>query len=161
MVSSETAAVSGPSQSRCVDDCRKGSNNNSFHTLMLTNANILHSKLDVLQYIADTAHLDLICITESWLNSDIPDSFCQFDNFLVFRKDRSHRIGGGVIIFARDSLHPRFISPVNTSGLDFAIVWITLRPKILPRPLSVIITAVLYCPPGYDVPSRKSLIAYI
>ena len=160
IASIETAAVS--TQNRCINDSRNVSNNYSlFPTLMLTNANRLHNKLDELHYIADIEHLDLICITESWLNSDIPDSFCQFDNFLVFRKDRSHRVGGGVIIFARDSLHPRYISPVNTSSLDFELVWITLRPKILLRPLSVIIVAVLCCPPWYDLLSIKSLIAYI
>ena len=44
---------------------------------------------------------------------------------------------------------------------DFEILWILIRPCLLPRPLSVIIVAVLYCPPWYSVGKCRDLTNYI
>lgn len=49
----------------------------------------------------------VLCFTESWLNSSIPDSLLlQYfrNDFNVFRSDRKRQEGGGVAIFVRSSI---------------------------------------------------------
>jgi len=50
--------------------------------------------------------------------------------------------------------------PVHTD-FNFEVLWISLRPKILPRPISILFCAVVYCPPWYSSDLRKALCCYI
>ena len=129
--------------------------------VMLTNANRLHNKIDELYCLVNTERFDVICITETWLSPEVPDSVYQMPDFLIFRRDRLDRMGGGVMFYVRPCLNPRSIVPCVASANEFELLWILLRPARLPRPLSVIIVAVLYCPPWYDRQTKKQLTEHI
>jgi len=43
----------------------------------------------------------------------------------------------------------------------YEVLWISVRPKQLPRPLSLLIIAVVYCPPSYNVELKKNLADFI
>ena len=109
----------------------------------------------------DREHFDLIAITETWLTNEVPDSVYHLPSFVIFRRDRPDRLGGGVLCFARSSLQPFAIDPLLDRGQDFELLWIAMRPHRLPRPLSLIVVAVLYCPPWYDASTKKQLIDHI
>ena len=51
---------------------------------------------------------DIICISESWLDSTIPDGQVAIDGFQIYRKDRfrqgNRREARGVAIYARDDI---------------------------------------------------------
>ena len=53
----------------------------------------------------NTTNPDIVCVTESWLNSTISDSVIISDtNFSVFRKDRiDTRVGGSVCILVNSA----------------------------------------------------------
>ena len=62
------------------------------------NARSLNDKLNDLHTLM-MEPIDLICITETWLRSDIPDSLIIDGlNYSIFRCDRVGKIGGGVCI---------------------------------------------------------------
>ena len=42
----------------------------------------------------------------------------------------------------------------------FEILWSIVRPKQLPRPLSCLIIAVVYCPPNYDASTMKKTVIF-
>jgi hypothetical protein len=44
---------------------------------------------------------------------------------------------------------------------NFEILWIMTRPRVLPRPTSVLIVAVVYCPPWYNAGTNNELCEYI
>jgi hypothetical protein len=101
----------------------------------------------------------IIAITESWLNPDIPDVAVYLDNFNVMRKDRFTGSGGGVMLYISSEVNSRRLS--NFECDNFEVMWAAVRPKVLPRPLSILIVGVVYCPPSYDVNKKRDLACYI
>jgi len=62
------------------------------------NARSLLPKFDELLISADTQQPEIICITESWLCSDIEDSEILSPGYQILRHDRN-RHGGGVLMY--------------------------------------------------------------
>lgn len=62
-------------------------------------------KINKLHHLLDTVKYDIVCITESWLDSSTPNSVLLHDcDYSIFRKDRpSDKIGGGVCILTKNS----------------------------------------------------------
>jgi len=63
---------------------------------------------DELELYIREEHIDIIGITETWLNEDIEDSEMNFDGFALFRKDRNSPTktrGGGVALYIRNELN--------------------------------------------------------
>ena len=58
-------------------------------------------KLDELIAVIETRNPDIVCIVESWLCVDIPDSELYILGYQIFRKDR-HRHGGGVLVYIKN-----------------------------------------------------------
>ena len=46
--------------------------------------------------------VDVLCLTETWLTSNIPDSFIDFPNDTVYRCDKGR--GGGCCIYVKSTL---------------------------------------------------------
>ena len=60
-------------------------------------------KLDLIKCEADA--YDVLVFSESWLKPEVRDENISIENFLPpFRTDRCDRLGGGVIIYVRDTL---------------------------------------------------------
>ena len=57
------------------------------------------SGLFFLEIVCNNNEIDLVCITESWLNCGIPDSGLSLINYLIFWNDRLTTTGGGVCIY--------------------------------------------------------------
>ena len=129
---------------------------------MLTNANHVLNKLDELFLLLQILHVDIIAITESWLSDEILDSVCSFNNYHLVRKDRqTGAMGGGVMLYIANSINFRVMDLPPDDDFQFEILWISLRPKFLYRPLSILIVCVVYSPPWYDCETRKALCKYI
>ena len=43
---------------------------------------------------------------------------------------------------------------------DFEFMWIALRPKQLPRPFTILLIAVVYCPPSYNADRKKNSLKF-
>ena len=130
-------------------------------SVLLTNVNRLSNKLDELYILLADSSVDIVCITETWLTAETPDSFCNLFGYLFYRNDRIERMGGGVGCYVKTGIFSRLIDPPVLKKLNFEVLWLALRPSVLPRPLSVVIVLVVYVPPWYDVASKKSLIDYL
>ena len=48
--------------------------------------------------------LDIVCLTETWLNESISDFEILATGYDVYRQDRQNRTGGGVLIAIKSSL---------------------------------------------------------
>ena len=77
----------------------------SIPSLLLTNANRIINKLDELYLLTTRFSPDIICISESWLSSDVPDGMCNLSDYILYRRDRVDRIGGGVMCYVRSWLN--------------------------------------------------------
>lgn len=115
----------------------------------LYNARSIVNKIDNLLHEIDSHNLDCVFITESWLDSTIPDSLIVRDrNFTVLRKDRN-RAGGGVCILLGKKLvavpvniHSDFLH-IELYSVDIVNVDVKLR------------IILLYRPPGSDAGAKS------
>ena len=114
--------------------------------VMLLNARSIINKTAELSIIVDKHNSDIIFATETWLNENVPSEVVNIPGLIVIRKDRSSGRGGGIAIYIKDNV------PVKTRydlcDPCFECLWITLRPKWLPRSISRIAAACVYLPPN-------------
>ena len=82
-------------------------------SVFYTNSRSVINKIDTLRGIACVEELDIIGITETWL--DITGKHClpevRIDGYTFFHRDRVGRRGGGVALYVRNTLN----SYVNTT----------------------------------------------
>ena len=84
----------------------------------------------------------MICLTETWLHPSILDSVLFLSNYVLFRRDRLSSIGGGVCIYVNAKLHCRRLTDFESPSIES--LWLSIRPRYLPRSISVILLAVIY-----------------
>ena len=132
-------------------------------SIFLSNVNHVLNKLDELHALVEIYKFDVVCITESWLNESVPNHLCDFGDYSIFRRDRTSGLGGGVLCYVGNSIQSLQINPVLCKEFDndFEIIWVLLRPYILPRPLSCVILANVYVPPWYNAELCRLLKSYI
>ena len=70
----------------------------------LSNVRSISNKVDELGVVLQKNCIDFAGITETWLNSNIPDSSINIHDFNLIRKDRSGQRGGGVCVFVRSNI---------------------------------------------------------
>ena len=93
----------------------------------MTNIRSLIGKIDELSATVLTTNPDVVCITESWLDNKVDSTSVSLPGYFTFRKDRSDRRGGGVVIFARHSICCHNISPSSFSRDDVELIIIDLE----------------------------------
>jgi hypothetical protein len=123
-------------------------NRYDFPSIMSSNiTGALCNKLDEINTVALQNNVDIICLSETWCNSNIPDESVQLNGFTTFRKDRQDgRAGGGVICYIRDFIPVMKIwNELNDEQLE--TLWITLRPRRLPRGITHVTICIVYHPP--------------
>lgn len=102
----------------------RGSGRTRNVSVLYTNIRSLYQKNDRLNALFNDSEADIVVLTETWLTSKISvDELFQCDkNFVVYRRDRSDRTGGGVLIAISDQLKSFAVS-VTT---DLEIIWCCL-----------------------------------
>ena len=64
---------------------------------------------------------DTIGITESWAHKDMVDAELMLSDYVMFRKDRQERIGGGVIMYIKDFIQAYKIQMKKEAECEEAI----------------------------------------
>ena len=67
-------------------------------TILSANVRSLPKKVDEIEQIALLNSVGAICITETWLSPEIPDSSISIPGYNLFRRDRIEAPGGGVCV---------------------------------------------------------------
>ena len=104
-----------------------------------------YDKSPELQEILDLNNIDIACLTETWLSESNKDEM-SFKNYYCFNLVRKNvlRASGGVSILVKEGV------PTNNLNINvpehIECLWLSLRPKKLPRSISIIIVACLYYP---------------
>lgn len=86
----------------------------------LTNIRSLCNKQNDFALFLDVESPDVVCVTETWLHADIPDSLLCCKGYNVIRCDRNGR-GGGVAMFVRNNIK---FSPVDIPS-EFSMLELT------------------------------------
>ena len=118
---------------------------------VLCNARSISNKLDCLQLLLQTFCVDIMLITESWLDNTIPNSLLTSDtDFKCFRKDRD-RNGGGVCILVKSFINvvpvtiPKKYCSLEIVAID--VIGCDLKHRII----------LVYRPPYSDMIAQQSM----
>ncbi|XP_062711773.1 uncharacterized protein LOC134289634 [Aedes albopictus] len=61
------------------------------------------------EFLATVSKVDIICLSESWLNDKISDDIIYIEGYTAVRNDRVGRLGGGLIVYMSNNLSFRTI----------------------------------------------------
>lgn len=138
-------------------------------SLIMGNVRSMANKMNELTGLArsqrEFRECSLMCFTETWLNSDIPDHNVSIDGFQIVRADRDcnksgKRKGGGLAVLVNNrwcnpghiTIKQRICSP------DTELLAVGLRPYYLPREISHAIAIAVYVPPSANPTSACNVI---
>ncbi len=127
-------------------------------TILLANVQSLDNKLCELRarisYQQETRDCCIICLTETWLSVEIPDSAIELSRFSVHPADRMKVLTGksrgvGVSFFINNSwCDERNIHSVRSfCSPDLEYLTLLCRPYWLPREFTAVIITAVYIPP--------------
>ena len=71
---------------------------------MCLNARSIVNKKNELNIMVEDTDPHIIGITESWANTDITNDELGLTGYVMFRRDRIGRKGGGVILYVKESI---------------------------------------------------------
>ena len=74
------------------------------HRCVCLNARSIVNKKNKLNIMVEDIDPHITCITESWANRDITDAELGLTGYVMFRRDRIGRRGGGVILYVKESI---------------------------------------------------------
>ena len=77
-------------------------------TIEHVNAQSLLGSIDVIRLLVVERNIDVLCVSETWLNSNTPDVFVKISGYNIFRYDGGR--GGGVCIYVKDVLTTNVIN---------------------------------------------------
>ena len=72
-------------------------------SIIHVNAQSLLCNFNEVELLMNNKEIDILCISETWLTSEILDSYIDIQGFNVFRNDKGR--GGGVCMYVRDDLN--------------------------------------------------------
>ena len=108
------------------------------------NVRSLPKNLDQMRILLHESTLDVMSLNETFLNDDFNDADLAIPGFLLFRKDRGSRHGGGVAFYVNDSLNVNVMTELHPSTSDVECLWIRItRPHQKP-----LIVGTMYRPPN-------------
>ena len=126
------------------DSRRKGIQGNTSKSEMkcvCLNARSIINKKTELNIMVDDIKPHIIGITESWANNDITNAEMGLEGYVMFRKDRIGRRGGGVLLYIKDTIPAYEVQLQEEADCNDAI-WCNL----VTGHTTVIIGVVYRCP---------------
>ena len=90
------------------------------------NVRSLYNKLDEVRSLLTESDLDVLCISETWLDDTISDSEINILGYIPERKERN-RQGGGVMMYIRDSIAYKIRSDIALSAPHVENLWIEFK----------------------------------
>ena len=108
------------------------------------NVRSLTAHLDQVNLLLLREQLDVLCLSETWLTEAVDTSTLLFPGYIISRRDRRKKTGGGVVILYRSTLRAEQLQvPVGSSTLETPWLQITSR--------STVVVGVVYRPPFRSV----------
>ena len=108
---------------------------------MCLNARSIINKKNELDIMVDEIKSHIIGITESWANNDTIDAELGLEGYVMFRKDRMGRRGGGVLLYIKETIPAYEIQLREGADCKEAI-----RCKLVTGHTTVTIGVVYRCP---------------
>ena len=94
-----------------------------------------------------------VVLTETWLESTIPDSCLEIPNFTLLRADRTAEEsgksrGGGLCVYVNSRWCNNFTIKHTSCSVDLEVFLVQCRPYYLPREICCVAFLAVYIPPS-------------
>ena len=126
----------GRSHGHILTPCKRASVHNKFYSdvhrntglkLAHINARSLYPKLDEIREIVIKSNIDILCISETWLDNTILNSEISIPGYSIARNDRN-REGGGVLMYLRDGISYTIRHDImSCSNTAVENIWVELQ----------------------------------
>ncbi len=131
----------------------------SIPSLFITNACHVMNRVTELCGVAGINNPTLMLITESWLDSSIPDSGVDIgNNYSIYRKDRP-TLGGGILAYIHKNISTTRLYDLEED--DKEVMWLLLKCARIPRPFRSILVVGVYYPPGQSGEAEKNMLIFL
>ena len=136
-------------------------------SITLSNVRSLSNKMDELRanirYNNEFRNTSLICLTETWLTSDISTNTIDIPGFGVVRHDRSYESsnksnGGGLCVFFNKQWCNNAKIRYSICSENLELLCVSFRPFYLPREFTQLHVFVVYIPPDADAGIASTMI---
>ena len=135
-------------------------------TITLSNVRSITNKIDELRANVSYDHAyrnsSLICITETWLCSDIQSNNIEINGFYSMRLDRCleerGKKKGGLCIYVNKQWCSNITNRSSISSKDIELMCVSFRPFYLPREFPQVNVLLVYIPPSSDKENAKQII---
>jgi len=101
----------------------------------------------------------VLCLTETWLNDNMPDSAFQLDGRLLFRVHRNQQSGkargGGLCVYVNKGWCANCALVNNHCSEAIEYMTVKCRPHYLPREVTAVFVVAVYIPP--DAKANEAL----
>ena len=119
-------------------------------------------KTTELEAVLNHNNIDVAVLTETWLNDNTKDQI-SLNNYINFHLIRNNilRSSGGVSIIVKNDIP---VTRLNINVPDhIECLWVSLRPKWLPRKISNIVVAGVYYPGSKSIyaPNQEDIILHL
>lgn len=114
-------------------------------------------KLDQLKLLLEcdcSPPLDVYCVCETFLTESVDDAFVSINGFQTVRNDRTHKGGGGLIVYVRNGIKFKRRHDLETKAIE--TIWLELQFSNR----SVLLSAV-YRPPNNDSNSVQNWLSHM
>ena len=111
-------------------------------TIMFHNICHIVPKIDEIRILlSDRNAPSIACFCETFLTDTVPDSFLSVSSYSLYRRDRSGRAGGGIVIYVSDVVTSTVRSDLENENIEG--LWLDVQYKKFKKTLGVI-----YRPPS-------------
>ena len=114
------AGQEATSTDKLITECPKNMSETGYRCVCL-NARSIVNKKNELNIMVEDIDPHIIGITESWANTDITDAELGLTGYVMFRRDRIGRRGGGVIFYVKESIQANEIKLESEADYDEAV----------------------------------------
>ena len=94
--------------------------------------------------VLELNHVDIAIVSETWFKDDT-EALGSLTGYNCFTKNRNLRDCGGVCILTREDI-PASIMKLDVPN-DLEVLWVSARPKWLPRQIGSLVICAVYLPP--------------
>ena len=129
-------------------------------SVLLCNVRAIANKIDELECVCNLNSADVVCVTETWLTDTIPDSAVSMKNYVLFHRDRP-TYAGGIAAYINCDIPCQIVSTPMLVDSPTEILWIKLRPRRLPRQVSIILLGIIYHPPHATAEDNNVLYQHV
>ncbi len=120
-------------------------------TIEHVNAQSLLSNLEEIKMCVYDRDIDVLCVSETWLQTNTPDELVSIPNYVIYRCDNGR--GGGVCIYTKKELKTHVITFPVTKQVGVEDLWVSVQSNKYPA----VIIGCVYRHPKASIDSYEYL----